>query len=262
VASSGGGSSRAFGGSFDCEAKMKICVAQTRPITGDIASNIDNHKRLIDLAVSSGADTVIFPELSITGYEPELVKELAANPNDSRFDDFQRISDRQVIIGVGVPTKSDAGVCISLVLFQPHKARQVYSKKYLHSDEEPFFASGQSSITLLGDATNIALAICYELSVPEHAEKASKSGARVYIASAAKSASGVEKAAERLSEIASRYSMTVLMSNCVGRCDNFESAGQSSVWNDEGLLLGQLNETDEGLLIFDTDTQKLIERTA
>ena len=52
---------------------MKICVAQTRPIKGDIQSNIDHHKRLIDLAVSNGADTVIFPELSLTGYEPESV---------------------------------------------------------------------------------------------------------------------------------------------------------------------------------------------
>jgi predicted amidohydrolase len=56
--------------------------------------------------------------------------------------------------------------------------------------------------------------------------------------------------------------MTVLMSNCVGHCDNFESAGRSSAWNDEGLLLGQLNDTDEGMLIFDTDTRETIERTA
>ena len=242
---------------------MKICVAQIRPIKGDVQSNISNHKRLIDIAVSNGADTIIFPELSITGYEPELAKELATNPNDSRFDDLQRSSDtRQITLGVGVPTKSDTGICISMVLFQPHKARQTYSKKYLHSDEEPFFVSGQSTISLLRDETDIALAICHELSVLEHAEDASKSGARVYIASVAKSADGIEKAVERLSEIASGYSMTVLMSNCVGRCDNFESAGQTSVWNDEGLLLGQLNDTDEGVLIFDTDTREFIERTA
>jgi predicted amidohydrolase len=242
---------------------MKICVAQTRPVKGNIQNNIGNHKRLIDLAVSNGADMIIFPELSTTGYEPQLAKELATDPNDRRFDDFQRISDtRQVTIGVGVPTKTDTGIYISMVLFQPHKARQMYSKKYLHSDEEPFFASGQNSICLLGDEMNIALAICYELTVPEHAEEASQSGARIYIASVAKSANGVEKAVERLAEIASRYSMTVLMSNCVGHCDNFESAGRSSAWNDEGLLLGQLNDTDEGMLIFDTDTRETIERTA
>jgi predicted amidohydrolase len=46
---------------------MKICVAQTRAIKGDIQSNIDNHKKLIDLAISNGANIVIFPELSLTG---------------------------------------------------------------------------------------------------------------------------------------------------------------------------------------------------
>ncbi len=240
---------------------MKICAAQIRPIKGDIQSNIDNHKKLIDLAVSNGADTVIFPELSITGYEPELSKELATDQDDSRFDDFQKIADtKQITIGVGVPTKNNIRICISMVLFQPHKARQTYSKKYLHPDEEGFFISGQSSIGLIGNKTNVALAICYELSVLEHSENAYKSGAEIYIASVAKSVDGVDKAAKRLSEIANKYSMTVLMSNCLGQCDGFECAGKTSIWNNKGLLIGQLNDTDEGILIIDTDTQELIEK--
>lgn len=241
---------------------MKICAAQTRPVKGDIQSNIVNHKKLIDLAVSHEADTIIFPELSLTGYEPELSKELATDQDDSRFDDFQKISDtRQVTIGVGVPTKNNTGTCISMVLFQPHQARQTYSKKYLHTDEEGFFISGQNSVGLTGNKPNIALAICYELSVPEHAENAYKNGAEIYIASVAKSAIGVEKANKSLSDIANKYSMTVLMSNCVGHCDDFESGGKTSIWNNKGLLAGQLNDTSEGIIIIDTDTQELIEKT-
>jgi len=240
---------------------MKICVAQTRPIKGDLQSNIVNHKKLIDLAVSNGADTIIFPELSLTGYEPELAKELATDQDDSRFDDFQKISDdRQITIGVGVPTKNNIGICISMVLFQPHKARQTYSKKYLHLDEEDFFVTGQSSTGFIGNKPSIALAICYELSVPEHSENAYKSGAEIYIASVAKSADGVEKAIKTLSGIANKYSMTVLMSNCVGQCDGVECGGKTSLWNNKGLLSGQLNDTDEGILIIDTDTQELIEK--
>ena len=241
---------------------MKICVAQTRPVKGDIQSNIDNHKKLIDLAVLYGADKVIFPELSLTGYEPHLAKELATDQDDSRFDDFQQISNtRQVTIGVGVPLKNKAGICISMVLFQPHKERQVYSKKYLHPDEEEFFVNGENSTGLIDDKTNIALAICYELSVPEHSENAFKSGAEIYIASVAKSDIGIEKANKTLSGIANKYSMMVLMSNCVGRCDDFESGGKTSIWNNKGLLVGQLNDTNEGILILDTDTQELIEKT-
>ena len=41
---------------------MKLCVAQTRPVKGDISANITHHKKLIDLAIGMGADTIIFPE--------------------------------------------------------------------------------------------------------------------------------------------------------------------------------------------------------
>ena len=78
------------------------------------------------------------------------------------------------------------------------------------------------------------------------------------MASVAKSATGVARAAKRLSEIANKYSMMVLMSNCVGHCDNFDSAGKSSVWNDKGLLTEQLDETSEGIIVTDTDTRELI----
>lgn len=239
---------------------MKICAAQTKPVKGDIQRNIDNHIKLIELAVSNGADTIIFPELSLTGYEPGLSGELATTQDDCRFDDFQKISDtRQITIGVGVPVENNEHICIGMVIFQPHRARQTYTKKYLHPDEEEFFISGQNAAVLTD--TGIALAICYELSVPEHAESAFKSGSEIYIASVAKFANGIEKAVDRLSEIANKYSMTVLMSNCIGKCDGHECAGKTSVWNKKGMLTGQLNDTNEGIIIFDTDTQKLIEKT-
>ncbi|MEP7372773.1 MAG: carbon-nitrogen hydrolase family protein [Chitinophagaceae bacterium] len=240
---------------------MKICVAQTRPVKGDIRTNIENHKKLISLAVSNRAGMIVFPELSITGYEPELAKELATNQEDPRFDDFQQISDRsQITIGVGVPTKNNTGLCISMVIFQPHKARMTYSKKYIHPDEEPFFVSGQNFGCIPGTKPNIAVAICYELSIPEHSENAFKCRANIYIASVAKTAGGVEKAYRSLSEIANKYSMTVLMSNCVGHCDNFESAGKTAIWNNKGEPVAQLNNSNEGILIIDTDTEEVIEK--
>ncbi|MVM29955.1 carbon-nitrogen hydrolase family protein [Spirosoma sp. HMF4905] len=238
---------------------MKLCVAQIRSIKGDILQNSNTHKRLIEQAIHNGADLIVFPELSLTGYEPELANELATTPDDRRFDDFQAISDaNQITICVGMPTTSDSGIRISMLIFQPHQPRQTYSKQYIHPDEEPYFSTGQGQVFLTGNATKIALAICYELSVPEHAENAAKHGAEIYIASVAKSADGVEKASKRLAEIASTYSMTVLMANNIGYCDNFEGAGKSSVWTNKGALVGQLNGTDEGILLFDTVTQELV----
>lgn len=242
---------------------MKICAAQTRPVKGDIQGNIEDHKRLINLAVLNGAEVVIFPELSLTGYEPGLARELATQPDDSRLDDFQRISDaRRLSIGVGIPIKSDRGICISMVIFQPHRARHTYSKGYLHPDEDEFFVPGYSSSLLKVNGTNIALAICYEISVPQHLAASLEEKPEVYFASVAKFVSGIDKAFERLSEIAREHSLTVLMANSVGSSDGNKCAGKSSVWNSEGLLVGQLDDADEGVLVFDTDTQELTKETA
>ena len=119
---------------------MKISVAQTKPLKGDIETNIDNHKKIIKLAVGYEADIIVFPELSITGYEPGRAKQLATTKDDHRFDEFQIISDnKKIIICVGMPINAGPGININMVIFQPNKPRQVYSKHYLHSDGPTLF---------------------------------------------------------------------------------------------------------------------------
>ncbi|MDJ1500706.1 carbon-nitrogen hydrolase family protein [Xanthocytophaga agilis] len=241
---------------------MKICVAQTKPVKGDITYNIEAHKSLIHLAISQNADTIIFPELSITGYEPTLADSLAATPDDSRLEVFQTLSNaHQITIGIGIPTRSLTGLHISMVLYQPQAPWQVYSKKYLHADEDPFFISGDNTLEVIRNAPQAALSICYELSVPEHAQHASALGANLYISSVAKTVKGVITAIERLTEIARTYVMDVVMSNCIGLCDEVECGGRSSVWNKQGVLLGQLDAIHEGILVFDTDTQEVVVQT-
>jgi predicted amidohydrolase len=238
---------------------MKISVAQTKPVKGEVQINAEAHKKFIQLAVSNAVDIIIFPELSLTGYEPTLAKQLAVPADDKSLNDFQRISDLEnITIGVGMPVKSDQGILIGMIIFQPHKPRQTYFKQYIHPDEEPFFTRGYYQRGLLGSTDKIALAICYELSIPEHSEKASQTGAEVYVASVAKTVEGVERAITTLSGIASKYSMLVLMANCVGESDETICGGKTSVWNRDGVLLGQLSDTSEGLLIFDTNSLQVM----
>lgn len=235
---------------------MNSCVAQTRPATGDIQRNVAGHKALISLAVSAGADAILFPELSLTGYEPELAGALATSLDDSRFNDFQILSDdNRITIGVGMPIRSKPGILIGMLLFQPGQPRHLYAKQHLHTDEYPYFVQGQQPVFLERNKHKTALAICYELSVPIHSQTAYQQGADLYIASVAKSREGVEKAAGHLSGIARTYSMTVLMANSVGLCDHFMAGGQSAIWNSQGQLVGQLNDTNEGILLINHDTQ-------
>jgi predicted amidohydrolase len=241
---------------------MKICVVQSRSIKGDIPGNIGHHKQMVQLAVVNAAEMVIFPELSVTNYEPTLAKELATAKSDDRFNELQAMSDSEkVTIGIGVPTKNPEGIYITMVILQPNKPRETYSKKYLHVDEEPFFVSGKSSVTQLGEKKDIALAICYELSVPAHSEDAYRHGAKIYLVSVAKTANGMVKAMDTLSGIAIKYHMQVLISNAVGEADGDKMGGRSAVMNQEGVLLAQLDDSSEGILIYDTVTEDVLAKT-
>ena len=236
---------------------MKICIAQTRPITGDVRRNIDNHKKFANLAASHAADMIIFPELSLTGYEPTLARELATTKDDEKFHELREVTEsKKIIIGAGMPIETGQGISIGMILFQPNQPTEIYFKQHIHPDEEPYFVSGIFRPVL--SENKIAMAICFEISVPRHAEQAHESGASIYIASVAKTVAGVTKAMETLSGTAKKYSMTTLMSNCVGINDGTACGGRSSVWNNKGVLLEQLNDRDEGFFIFDTGTEKII----
>lgn len=240
---------------------MKICIAQTQAVRGNLEKNIENHKKLIASSVSSSSAAIFFPELSITGYEPSLAKDLAIAENDPKFNLFQELSDKHnIVIGIGMPTKFGKGIRISMLLFQPKKDRIVYSKQQIHADELPYFIAGTKQELLKIDGQIIVPSICYESLQEEHSQKAHELGATIYIASVAKSKSGLDKADIHYPKIAKKHNMFVLMSNCVGYCDDFHSVGCSTIWDTNGIVKGRLNGENQGLLIYDTDTEVIIEK--
>ena len=235
---------------------MKIGVAQLKPTRGDINMNIKLHEELIFLASNGGVNAIFFPELSVTGYEPELSEKLKLSPNDARLEVFQNFSnDLQISIGVGAPTKFREEVRISMLIYEPNKELRIYSKQTLHDDEKPYFNPGNQQIVLSFDEAKIAPAICYESLQIQHMEYAIKKGANIYLASVAKSQNGVDKAIAYFTGATKEKCIPILMANCVGYCDNFQSVGQSSIWNRKGNIIGQLNETEEGILVYDTTTE-------
>ncbi|WP_223506461.1 carbon-nitrogen hydrolase family protein [Pseudomonas sp. GL-RE-29] len=234
---------------------MKLIAAQILPVPGEYEKNIAKHIDAIHLAARQGADLVLFPELSLTGYEPRLVEGLAVHPSDSRFDEFQRLSDRYgMLIAVGAPTKGSKGTEISMISFQPGLERMSYSKQHLHSDELPFFTAGTRRLVLSQAGYVLAPAICYESLQPSHAEEAAESGAQVYLASVAKSERGTASANSHYPMIAKKHSMTVVMANCVGAADDFVAAGCSSIWNSHGEIVCSADAVNEALVAYDIQT--------
>lgn len=233
---------------------MKICIAQTQSLKRKIQENIDNHLQMIKHAIKLDADLIIFPELSITGYEPSIAKELATDIDNPIFNAIQLLCDKnEIVVGLGIPTNHIGNIKISMGIFQPNKKRTIYSKQILHTDELAYFSCGNSQMILEIKNKKIAIAICYEALQREHFLNAKKKEAQIYIASVAKSQAGIKKAYEHFSKIAKEFKTPVLMSNCVGYCDNFLSVGQSAVWDENGKLIGQLDKDNQEIMIYDTE---------
>jgi len=238
---------------------MKIALAQINSITGNIEANIALHRQWIDIAITSKVDLIVFPELSITGYQPTLAKELAINKNDQRFSVFQNYSDlNNITIAIGTPSVTKNGIAISMLIFQPKLPRTLYSKQHLHKDEFPYFTNGSTQLILNIKGIKIAPAICYESLQHKHSDNASKLGADIYITSVAKSKEGVEKAITHYPIIATKHKMTVLMVNSTGYSDNFMNYGNSSAWNIKGNLIGNLDNKNQGMLFYNSENNNIV----
>lgn len=230
---------------------MKVALAQIRSISGDIQKNIDNHTKWIDLAFAKKADMIIFPELSLTAYEPQLSKELAIELVDKRLLVFDNLSSKyDMLIGIGVPLRHEEGVSISTVFFHPSEGRQVYSKQILHEDEKAVFIERSDLAIVEFKEQRIAPAICYEAFQEMHLRKAMDSKADLYLASVAKHEEGMNKAVEYFNRMYQKYCVSIAMVNALGFNDNFMSSGRSSMWQKDTGLIAQLKD-EERLLICD-----------
>ncbi|MCO7514017.1 carbon-nitrogen hydrolase family protein [Pseudomonas guariconensis] len=232
---------------------MKLCAVQLASRKGDLPGNLRRHLHCIERAVELGAQLVAFPELSLTGYEPSLARQLAHPADSALLDPLQALCDRHgVNVAVGLPLPAADGVHIGLPILRPHAPRLAYAKQRLHSDELPFFVAGDRPLVFpLGDR-HVAPAICYESMFFEHAEQARSMGADIYLASVAKTAKGIEEGFTHYPEVARRLGMPVLLANCVGPADTFVGAGHCAAWDDRGRLLAALDGHAQGLLLLDT----------
>lgn len=231
---------------------MIISIAQTKPQKNKIEVNIQEQIELIEKA--SESDLIIFPELSIQGYHAKTAESFALSIDDTRLNIFKTLSKKyDLIIATSFPLKTNDKPFISLVFYFPNGEIEIYNKRYLHESEKPFFTNGEEEVYIEFNDLKIAPAICYEVSVAEHSEKAAKENCNVYLTSVAKNKESIERNLLKLQQIAKKYKMFVFMSNQVGDCDDDIAWGNSCVISSEGQIVDQLNEIETGIISYKTN---------
>ena len=231
---------------------LTIAAAQSISIAGDLAANMAWHQRFIQVAAEQGVHLLVFPELSLTGYERGLAAELAISPEDAVLQplrDFAREVGVTTVVGMPLRLSENSPVLIGALVLGVEGSLGVYSKQYLHPGEEEAFAPGTGGSTLTIGNDTVALAVCADFSHASHAAAAAQRGADLYAAGVLITENGYAPDTAMLQGYASTHSMAVLMANHGGATGGWESAGRSAVWASDGSLIVAAPGTGNVLVI-------------
>ena len=229
---------------------VTLAVAQFMASPRALSRNVRRHARLASIAAEHGTHLVLFPELSLTGYERGLTLSDALDPRDERLQPLHRLATEHAITVVpGAPVASDGNLLIGAFAFHPDGSLSVYEKQYLHAGEERVFKPGTGGAVFPVAGESVGVAICADITHPEHARATASSGATVYAASCFLTERGYALDAAQLQHYAREHRMIVLMSNYGGPTGGWASAGRSAIWSEEGTLLAAAPATGEALVI-------------
>ncbi|HEU4788149.1 MAG TPA: carbon-nitrogen hydrolase family protein [Flavobacterium sp.] len=230
---------------------MILAAAQTKPKRGDIDSNLMDHYRLVKLAAANGAQLIVFPELSITGYEREDAAQLAFSENDTRLNYLKNLAtENKIAIIAGAPIKIGSNLFLGEFCIAPNDVVSIYTKQFLHTGEDVYYQPSFDYNPILEiENERISCAICADIDNPKHPENARKNNSSTYIASIFFSPNGIPQAHQSLQNYASQYQMNVLMANFGGDSYGSTSGGRSAFWDKKGELIAQMEDSGSGLLL-------------
>lgn len=231
---------------------LNICAAQYCSVAGNLSVNIDRHAQFMHLAAKQGVEFLLFPELSLTGYEPTFARELAQKPEAAILQPLRDLAQQlQMTTVVGLPLcrPGSEAILIGALVFAADGSQAVYTKQHLHPGEEAVFSAGDGGALLSIGAEQIALSVCADFAYACHARTAAKAGAGVYAASVLISDNGYSHDCRLLKDYAQEHSLGVLMANHGGSSGGWACAGRSAFWAPGGQLVVSAAGTGDCLVI-------------
>lgn len=154
-------------------ADIRVAAVQMEPRVGDKAANLRLSLRLIDEAASAGAQIIVLPELSSSGYlfcSREEAFDLAeAVPGGDCVQAWETAArQHQVYIIAGLTERVDQQLYNSAVMLGPQGFIGTYRKLHLWGDEHLFFEPGNLGLPVFHTPLGrLGMIICYDGWFPE-----------------------------------------------------------------------------------------------
>lgn len=223
-------------GWHDREVRSALTVGVAQPVhhPGDLGANARAHAVAVRAA---GARLVVFPELSLTGYE------LDASAIDLGDPVFEPIVDACAATAstalVGAPAREGALRRIATVAVTGDGVAIAYRKTYLSDDERAVFTPGAGPAVLEVDGWRVGLGICKDTRIAEHVDDALALGTDVYVAGLVHPSRDRAELDTRATRIVQQGGVPVAFASAAGFAGSAYplAAGRSCIWSASGAVL-------------------------
>jgi predicted amidohydrolase len=153
---------------------LSLAVAQPECVPGDARANGVIHARAV---VNARARVVVFPELSLTGYELDAA---LVEPGDAALDPVVAAcasTGSTALVGAPIPGPGGRAY-IAMLAVSPGGVTVLYRKQWIGGDEAIRFSPGDEPTVFEVDGWRIGVGICRDTGIGEHVERMAGAGYR------------------------------------------------------------------------------------
>ena len=242
--------------------KVNVALAQISSKVGDKKHNANLIKKNAKKAKERGANLVIFPELSLTGYVTrDLTYELAEPIPGPSIHSLEQVAKREsiyMVFGMLERSKKARSVLYNTaVLLGPDGFIGKYQKMHLptHSvfEEKRYFRPGYEAPVFETDTGKLGLTICYDVFFPEISRLLRLKGSQLIICVSASPA--VRRRFFEVLTVARAIENTAFLAyvNLVGVENGLQFWGGSRIIAPSGNIITQAKLDEEDLVIGSVD---------
>ena len=253
--------------------KIKLALSQMNTVLGDVRANLDKHLQIINQACDQGADLLVFPELSLTGYIlQDLVPDVALRP-DGDNEIFRALiqASRKIDLVVGFVQEDERNrFYIASAYLSGGKIVHVHQKIYLPTyglfDESRFFAWGDQVRAFDTRFGRVGILICEDFWHASLPYILWQDGADLMIFTSASPGRGLSEqdqldSARWVDHInrayASLFTTFVAHTNRVGYEDGLNFWGGAMIYDPNGEVIARAPQHEEALLVQQIDLRQL-----
>ena len=234
---------------------MKVAVAQISCSLGDSDANLLKVRDFSHRARDAGAELIVFPEMTDTGYSMSVIQAHANSWTSGFVTGLQEIAAKfSIAIVCGVSERDGTSIYNSLVLVDQHgEIAAKYRKTHLYAvapvEEQKCFASGDMFASFALGGLRFGFSICYDLRFAEmYRRLVVDQNVGVFIVSSAWPFPRIEHFRTLALARAIENQSYVIASNRVGKDDDLWFCGSSAIIDPRGVVIAAASADREELI--------------